>query len=529
MALHPNQILSRPKRAWIAWRFWKRDEPPHHTAKHHSHEFVAAAKKLDIDAIEDLMNRRLRTMLARHKWLVTIFAIFVISGLIAITVYLTAAPTILKIAVGPKNSDDVHFVEKFAEKLKRERAPFRLNPVVMDGPVGVSDIIRKPDFDLAIVSSNPNMSSDWPVVAILRQNVMVLMAPAPGTHAPAKDIKSDKDSKKTKPVKIEKVPDLSGHKVGIVAQTAASRELLDLVLKQYGVPPEKVESNIVESDQLKDAIHNNQFNAILIAGSVNSKIVTDAVAAASTSKKGPTFIAIDQAEAISQRIPAYEKFEMVEGTFGGSPAKPAENLDSLSFPQYLVASKTLSDTKVAAFSKLIYSSRQALNFELPGVVKIASPSTDKDATTLVHPGTDAYLNDNQKSFFDKYGDEIFYGLLILPIFGSGIAGMAGFFTASKSNQRVRLLYRLLHAVKKARTAESMDVLDHLEAEVDNILASTIHQAERDQVDETGMMSFSLGIEQARLAITERREILQSHDATKPRRPSSTPPLSSAAE
>ncbi len=65
---------------------------------------------------------------------------------------------------------------------------------------------------------------------------------------------------------------------------------------------------------------------------------------------------------------------------------------------------------------------------MPGEIKIEAPSTDKDASVLVHPEALAYLADDQKTFFDRYGDTIFYGLLIFPIFGSAIAAVASYFT-----------------------------------------------------------------------------------------------------
>src|SRR3972149_885686 len=68
-------------------------------------------------------------------------------------------------------------------------------------------------------------------------------------------------------------------------------------------------------------------------------------------------------------------------------------------------------------------------YGLPGAVAIESPSTDKDAPVLVHPGAAAYLGDNQKSFFDRYGDQIFYGLLIFPVIGSGLRPVARRFPA----------------------------------------------------------------------------------------------------
>jgi hypothetical protein len=179
----------------------------------------------------------------------------------------------------------------------------------------------------------------------------------------------------------------------------------------------------------------------------------------------------------------------------------------LSFPQYLVARKTLSEATIESFSKLLYNSRQFLAHGLPGVVKVEAPSTDKDAALLVHPGTKTYLGDDQKTFFDKYGDGIFYGILIIPAFGSVITALASYFTVNRRARRIQLLHRLLQLMKKARSTDLLETLDQLEVEADKILAATILQAERNKLDEVGFRSFSLVIEQTRQAITARRIVL----------------------
>src|SRR5215470_6799881 len=498
MSSNPAAKVSLLKKAWLALQFWKRGDAAQTT---HRNQFLEAAKKFDLDALEELMNRRVRNAFVRHAWLATFFVALTVIGLVALTVYLTAAPTVLRIAVGPRDSDNVRLVTTLAERFKREHASVHLEPVILDGPARIHHIMGDPKYDLAVIRGEFGMSQDWPLVAILRQNVMLLIVPSPAARKPEKG-----KAAKTPP-KIEKVGDLAGRRVGIVTPSEADEDLLRVILNQYGVVPAKVPTINIPVENLKTAIQENMVDVLLVAGALHGDVIAQTVTAASAPGKAPTFLKIDQAEALEQRNPIYDKFEVVEGAFGGAPAKPGEAFDTITFPEYLVARKTLSDTKVAALSKQIYTSRQALNFQLPGVVKLESPSTDKDAAVLVHPGTDAYLNDNQKSFFDKWGDQIFYGLLILPIFGSALAAIAGYFKADTGARRVRLLHRLLQAVKKARNAPTIDALDQIETEVDNILGATLQQAERNQLDEMGMMSFSLAIEQARLAVAERRNTL----------------------
>jgi hypothetical protein len=109
---------------------------------------------------------------------------------------------------------------------------------------------------------------------------------------------------------------------------------------------------------------------------------------------------------------------------------------------------------------------------LPGVVKVEAPSTDKDAALLVHPGTKTYLGDDQKTFFDKYGDGIFYGILIIPALGSAITALASYLTVNRRARRVQLLHRLLQLMKKARSTDLLETLDQLEVEAYKILAAT---------------------------------------------------------
>jgi TRAP-type uncharacterized transport system substrate-binding protein len=484
---------------WLARLFERRSEGmqqdrPAPAARRHG----VTPKSIDLDSLEGMMERRLR-MILRHTWLVGIFVILLLGGLVSAAVYYSSEPTVMRIAVGPPDSADVDFVKSLADKLQRDRAPIRLVPVIRDQAVGAKDVIGKSEFDLAVVRSNLGISQGWPVVAILRQNVAVLLVPAPG----ARDAKKVKG----KPAKIEKVTDLAGRRVGIVMHSEASPDLLRDLLHQYNVPLDKVQFVDIEPQNLTNSIRDNQIDAILVAGPVTGQAIAETVAAASRDRQTPSVIAIDQAEAIAQRLTAYEKFSIVAGSFGGSPAVPAEETESLNFPQYIVARRSLDESHIATFAKLLYTSRQGLAHDLPGVVKIEKPSTDKDSAVLVHPGADSYLGDNQKTFFDRYGDAIFYGLLILPLFGSALAGMAGYFRADKSTRRLRLLHRLLVVTKKARTAETLQVLDELQVETDTIVAEAIHQAERDQLDEMAMMTFTMAMNEARLAISDRRSLL----------------------
>ena len=516
---------------------------------------------MTIESIEHIVRNRARAFL-RHTWLVTILGTIILGAGVAAAIYLTTAPTVMRIAAGPADSANTKFVQVLAQKFANDRDSIKPQLVATGGPKESAQAVAAGDADLAILPSTIGNSPDWPVVAILRQNVMALIVPTPATTVTAKKEtsapekkeksakggksakagKSDKAAKSGKNAKaaksddaaaadagddksgedtgqsaaagdhLKKVQQLAGRRVGIVTGNVATTDLLEVVLKHYGVPPDKVQVSLIDPKNLAEAVKANQVDAIFVAGAATGQAITDAVAAASRNGEAPSFIAIDQADGIAKRNPAFESVDIDAGTFGGNPPSPDDGLKSLSFPEYLVARKTLSRDSIASLAKLIYSSRLALAAAMPGEIKIKAPPTEKDAGVTVHPGALAYLTDDQKSFFDKYGDDIFYGLLIFPLFGSAVAALASYFRHGGRTRRLRLLQRLLDLVRKAHAAPSLEALDQMQTDVDNLVIAMIHQGEHEEYEENEQMSFSLAFDQVRFAIAARRAILLEQSA-----------------
>jgi hypothetical protein len=147
---------------------------------------------------------------------------------------------------------------------------------------------------------------------------------------------------------------------------------------------------------------------------------------------------------------------------------------------------------------------------MPREIKIEAPKTDKDADIVTHPGALAYLTDSTQTFFDKYGDDIFYGLLIFPIFGSAIAGLAGYLRRDTRTKRLRLLQRVLDFVRRAHAAQTLEALEQLQVEADNLVIAIIHLSEHEEFDESVRMSFAFALDQLRFAIAARRTAILDH-------------------
>jgi len=498
---------------------------------------------MSLESLEHMMRSRVR-MFLRHTWLLTILGTIVLGTAVWAGFYFTTEADHMRIAAGPLDSK---FVQALSNQIANGHRNISLQIVPTQGSRETAQAISKGQADLAILPSNLGDSPNWPVIAILRQNVMALIVPAPSPSnkpkggesvtsaksakkgaASSKAAKSAKSTKSTKSDdsddsdsaddsgdsdKFGKVAQLSGKRVGIVTGNEATTGLLELVLSHYGVPLAKVTVSQIDPDKLADAIKNNQIDALFVAGAATGQAITSTVAAATVNGKAPTFIEIDQADGIAKRDPAFSSVDIDAGTFGGNPPMPDDSLKSLSFGEFLVARKSYSESVIAALSKIIYSSRQALATALPGEIKIVAPSTDKDADVVVHAGALAYLSDSQQSFFDKYGDDIFYGMLIFPVFGSAIAGVASYLRSDGRTRRLRLLQRVLDLVRKAHTAQTLEAIDNLQIEADDLVIAIVHQGEREEFDETVRMSFAFALDQLRFTIAARRAAIVGQSGT----------------
>jgi TRAP-type uncharacterized transport system substrate-binding protein len=512
----------------------------------------SSGRSMSIGSLEHLMRNRFR-MFLRHTWLVTILGTIVFGGVVWAAFYYSTKNTVMRIATGP---DGAKIVQVLANTLAKSHDQLQLQVVVTDSASAGEEALRNGSADLAIVPSTIGKSPDWPVVAILRQNVIALIVPAPApapaaaaAPAPAKKVASPKATKTAKPAKPAKatkttkatktaktakdkdsdsddddssddtakddsnklkVTQLAGKRIGIVTGNEATTGLLDVVLNHYGVPHDKVQVSQIDPDNLADAVHKNSVDVIFVAGSAIGQAVGDAIKAATQNGVAPTFIEIDQADGIAKRNMAFDSIEIDAGTFGGVPPTPDDKLTTLSFPEYLVARKSFNHAAIADFAKLIYTSRLAIAAQLTGDVKIEAPSTDKDADALVHQGTLDYLNDDQKTFFDRYGDDIFYGMLIFPVFGSAIAGVASYLRSDSRTRRLRLLQKVLDLVRKVHAAQTLEAIEHLQVEADNLVIAIIHLSEHEEFDESVRMSFSFALDQLRFAIAARRTAILDH-------------------
>jgi TRAP transporter TAXI family solute receptor len=425
----------------------------------------------------------------------------------AAALYAALRPETLHIAVGPPGSDDQRLIQALAQTFARERSAVRLSVIVTDGPAEGITLLGASKTDLAVARGDLEMPPDAQSVAILRKNVVVLWAPS-ATRL--------KRAKKSQTPKIKSLPDLAGHRIGVIGTTETNVTLLHVILSESGIPPDKVQVVQFGTKQIGEMARDQTIDAFMAVGPLNSKITAEAIAATARERGDPQFLPIEVSEAIAQRHPLYESEEIPAATFGSSPARPDDKIETVGVNHLIVARRALSETVVAAFTRQLFAVRRSLEKEFPGAADIETPDTDKDATLPAHRGAAAYIDGTERTFLEKYSDYMWGAILLLSGLGSAGAWLRSYLKRGEKAQTIALRDRLLALIIKARDSNSADELRDVQREVDDILREILNSYDDGALQEGDLSAFRLAFEQFQHAVTVRHAAMDNTTSDVPR-------------
>ncbi|WP_083632931.1 TAXI family TRAP transporter solute-binding subunit [Bradyrhizobium sp. NAS96.2] len=413
--------------------------------------------------------------------------------------YYALKPEVLRIAVGPRGSDDHRVIQAMEEAFASESRTIRLSPLATDGAAESLALLGAGEVDLAVGRGDLEMPADAQTVATVRKNFVVLWSPSgPARQSP----------RRRHPPKIKEIADLAGHRVGVIGRTPANAALLRVILSASGVEPGKVAISHFSTDHIDELARDLTIDAFMAVGPLDSKITSDAIAATARARGEPRFLPIDASEAIALKHPRYESEEIPPSVFNADPAWPGDKVETISVNHLIVARKTLSEATVAAFFRQLFAVRQAIARQVPGAAHITKPDTEKDAELPVHRGAAAVIDGNERTFLDRYGDYFWFALLLLSAIGSAGAWLRRYLNRDDREENTSHRHTILAMVSRARAAESNQELLALQRDADAIISETLECYDDGAIEEEELTAFGLVLELLRHAIVERRAELQ---------------------
>jgi len=393
-------------------------------------------------------------------------------------------------AVGDGNSLEARFAAKLATVLKNNSSKLRLKIVPhADSAKALAQFDRR-QADLAVLRTDVKVPPRARALAILEHDVVLLISPA------NKKIKSLAELKKKKiAVRAD-----GENSAGFVRNLLEISDSSDAASRVQMAPPNSTFDKLFGSDGYGAAV------AIAHA----STIMKDKRYEQYAKRGGFTINAIDESKALARRNPGISEETLAKGTLSSAPPIPDDDLDTIGLQWLLVAQSRMSTTTAGELARTIYENKADLALEDGFASRIEPADTDKDAFIVAHQGAAEYINDDTKSFMDRYSDLLYLGAGALSVIGSIFAGLYAKVTRIAPEKASELATAILDIGERVAHATSLDALDALQDELEANLRGVVIGLRDGTISSDGLETFKLGYEFVRDEIGMRRESLKRH-------------------
>ena len=439
----------------------------------------------------EMPRRRLRVVKSNRAQIVLFSILTLILTAAAVwggRVWLRNSETLI-FAVADANGPEARFANKLAALLKNNSSRLRLKIVPNgDNAKALAQFDRK-EANLAILRTDAKIPPRARAIAILDHDVMLLISP--------------------KGKKIKTIADLKKKKIAVLAEGENSVMLVRSILELSENPDAASRVQMAPAGSTFEKLFASGFGAV-VAVAHASQIIKDKSYEQYAGRGGFTLNAIESAKSMTRKYPAMTEETVATGMLSASPSIPEEDVATIGVEWLLVAQSKLSTVTVSDLARIIYENKAELALSDGFASKIEPAATDKDAFIVAHPGAAEYINDDIKSFVERYSDLMYVALAVLSIVGSICAGIYTKVTRIAPEKASELATAILDIGERMEYAKSQDALDELQDELEGILRGAVIGLRDGTISSDGLETFKLGYEFVRDEIGMRRDYLKRH-------------------
>jgi TRAP-type uncharacterized transport system substrate-binding protein len=396
----------------------------------------------------------------------------------------------LVFAVGDANGVEARFAAKLAAVLKNSNSRLRLKIVSdTDSAKALAQFDRR-QADLAVLRTDAKVPPRARALAVLEHDLMLLISPGEK--------------------KIKSLAELRKKKIAVLADGDGNLAFVRGILE--------ISDSSEASSRVQMAPPNATLDKLFAPGGYGAVI---AIAHASTLVKdkrfeqyakrgGFTLNAIDESKALARRNPGISEEALATGMLSSLPAIPDDDLDTIGLQWLLVAQSRMSATTAEDLARIIYENKAALALDDGFASRIEPADTDKDAFIVAHQGAAEYINDDTKSFMDRYSDVMYLGAGALSVIGSIFAAIYTNLTRVAPEKASELSTAILDIGERIEHANSLEAIEALQDELEKILRGAVIGLRDGTISTDGLDTFKLGYEFVRDEIGMRRDYLKRH-------------------
>jgi NMT1-like family len=435
---------------------------------------------------------RSQVVRSNRRW-VLLFAVLTLILTVATVwggrIWLRNSETLI-FAVGDANSLEARFAIRLAAVLKNTNSRLRLKIAPnADNAKALAQFDHRL-ADLVVLRTDAKVPPRARAIAVLEHDLVLLISP--GTK------------------KIKSLAELKKKKIAVLADGDNATAFVRSALEIADSPGASSRVQTAPPNSTLDKLFASGGYGAVTAIAHASTIVKDKRYEQYAKRGGFTVNAIDESKALARRNPGISEETLTTGMLSSAPAIPDDDLDTIGLQWLLVAQSRMPTTTAGDLARTIYENKAELALEDGFASKIEPADTDKDAFIVAHQGAAEYINDDTKSFLDRYSDLLYLGAAALSVIGSIFAGIYTKMTRVAPEKASELATAILDIGERIEHANSMDSLEALQDELEEILRGAVVGLRDGAISTDGLDTFKLGYEFVRDEIDMRRDHLKLH-------------------
>ena len=284
---------------------------------------------------------------------------------------------------------------------------------------------------------------------------------------------------------------------------------VNVVFAMAGLDPSKMQVVQFPENEAAEALSRQTVDAVVAIGPINSQSMRDIINTTARDGERLRFLTIESAEAIALRNSALQSIDIPPGAFNAFPPRPNQMIKTVSTDTLIITNDHFPDTTAANFARQLFSVRQNLIGEGPAFANIAPADTDKSAAIQAHPGALAYFDDNERTFFDRYSDLMWGGIMLMSVLLSMGVWLRDYLKREDKVFEIAPRVRLVEMLAVTQQARSLSELDAIDVESAAVLRNFLNALDKGRVTQGEVFAFSLVLVQLNHELGVRRTTLIS--------------------
>ncbi|MGF1570047.1 MAG: TAXI family TRAP transporter solute-binding subunit [Nodosilinea sp.] len=397
----------------------------------------------------------------------------------------------LVLASGGKTGEYYAFSQAFAEVVARHHDNIEIEVIETAGSPENMALLRDHQAQLALVQSDTPVEPPVRAIALLFPEMFHLMVRAEAN--------------------IASVADLRGKRVALLPEGSGSYALFWPLSQHYSLTPDSMTTLPMLATEAQTALLQGDVDALFQVITLGNPAVEQLL-----QTEGIELLPIEQVDALRLSLPYLDAQVIPKGTYDGGRPIPAEDLPVVGVSALLVGHEDLPKPVVTTLTRTLYEHRNELVTRYPKAAMIRLDSSGADLGLPLHPGAQAYYQQDQPEFLVQYAEPIGLLLSVSVLAVSGLWQARFWLLGRQKNRADTYNLEILGLIDRINQTQSMPELIELRQELFAILKQVVTDLDVDRITAESFEAFTFPWEIAINSIRHQEILIRDAEA-KPKR------------